>query len=288
MISLARTDEYSASWHVPERFRREVLIHLFKNLHPAPAPGTPLILGIHGPFGEGKTQQCTQILQGLRAHVELVSGGELESVDAGEPARLIRQRYVRCGAAKRSSPTGVVALVFNDIDAAIGDWGDRVQYTVNRQHIFGELMHLADFPTVVDGARTPRVPIIVTGNDFTKLYGPAVRAGRMRSFAWIPTDGEKADMLTRIFPELSRDQCAKAVAMFPGQPIAFFAHVRNQIADDAIWRLITHYGEQIVFDRLAKGHRPQEAAVRVTLDLLQVTGQYVLKSGEFVNHLHRE
>ena len=49
--------------HIPERFRKAVLLHLFKNLHPQAAASTPLILGVHGPSGEGKTFQIPSIMQ---------------------------------------------------------------------------------------------------------------------------------------------------------------------------------------------------------------------------------
>ena len=57
------------------------------------------------------------------------------------------------------------AIIINDIDAAIGDWGDLVQYTVNRQTVYSELMHLCDYPNIVQGFKTHKIPIVTTGND---------------------------------------------------------------------------------------------------------------------------
>lgn len=36
-------------------------------------------------------------------------------------------------------------------------------------------------------AQIPRVPIICTGNDFSTLYAPLIRDGRMEKFYWNPT-----------------------------------------------------------------------------------------------------
>ena len=80
---------------VPERFRRAVFLHLLKNLHPEPRAGTPLLLGVHGPSGEGKTVQCLQLFTEIGAEVVLISGGQLESPNAGEPAQVIRDGYQR-------------------------------------------------------------------------------------------------------------------------------------------------------------------------------------------------
>lgn len=63
--------------------------------------------------------------------------------------------------------------------------------TVNNQIVVGTLMNLSDNPTRVSIGQkwrefdvTHRVPIIVTGNDFSTLYAPLIREGRMEKFYW--------------------------------------------------------------------------------------------------------
>lgn len=63
--------------------------------------------------------------------------------------------------------------------------------TVNNQIVVGTLMNLADNPTRVsvgqdwrESDMTNRVPIIVTGNDFSTIYAPLIRDGRMEKFYW--------------------------------------------------------------------------------------------------------
>ena len=65
------------------------------------------------------------------------------------------------------------------------------QMTVNNQIVAGTLMNLSDNPTRVSIGQkwresdvTNRVPIIVTGNDFSTLYAPLIRDGRMEKFYW--------------------------------------------------------------------------------------------------------
>ncbi|MFG1966323.1 AAA family ATPase [Nonomuraea sp. NPDC049028] len=270
---------------IPSRFHREVTLHLYKNLMPEPEPSAPLILGIHGPSGEGKTYQCEKLMERLGIETSLVSGGELESVEAGEPARLVREKYLACARMRASSSRGLrpVALIFNDIDAAIGNWGDMVQYTVNRQNIFGELMHLADFPQHVDGQRVKRVPIIITGNDFTKLYGPLIRPGRMRPFPWAPTRIEKSEVVASMFPEL-RGDCAQLLDEFPDMPIAFFSAIRNDLADDLLWEHIAAIGPREALERLAHGLQPKIPG-NVTLPRVIATGRVIRAASSYVNHL---
>lgn len=112
-------------------------------------------------------------------------------------------------------------LMINDIDAGLGRFGKSLfqitssyddsgfysaemiltefialglgetQMTVNNQIVVGTLMNLADNPTRVSVGQewreadiTNRVPLIVTGNDFSTLYAPLIREGRMEKFYW--------------------------------------------------------------------------------------------------------
>lgn len=269
---------------VPQRYRREIALHLFKNLEPQPDRVVPLLLGVHGPSGEGKTFQCTRVLTDLGCSIGFVSGGELESPDAGEPARLLRSRYLDCALRRGSGGSGLVVLFINDVDVAIGDWGGNVQYTANRQSVFGELMHLADYPTIVENRRVPRVPIILTGNDFTKMHGPAVRPGRMRAFAWIPTVEEKAEMLTGIFPELAAAECLTLAGRFPGQSMAFFSQVRNQLTDEVLWSYLESSGIRESFKRIAAGQKLTVPGL-VTVDAVSAAAEAAIEAGRLVNHL---
>lgn len=63
--------------------------------------------------------------------------------------------------------------------------------TVNNQIVVGTLMNLSDNPTRVSIGQdwresdvTKRIPVIVTGNDFSTIYAPLIRDGRMEKFYW--------------------------------------------------------------------------------------------------------
>lgn len=49
--------------------------------------------GIWGGKGQGKTFQCNLAFKKLGIDPIVMSAGELESGNAGEPAKLVRQRY---------------------------------------------------------------------------------------------------------------------------------------------------------------------------------------------------
>lgn len=158
----------------------------------------------------------------------MMSAGELESGNAGEPAKLIRQRYRE--AADIISKGKMCCLFINDLDAGAGRLGGTTQYTVNNQMVNATLMNIADNPTNVqlpgmyNKQENPRVPIIVTGNDFSTLYAPLIRDGRMEKFYWAPTREDRIGVCTGIFKtdNIPTDDIVKLVDTFPGQSIGKF------------------------------------------------------------------
>jgi AAA+ superfamily predicted ATPase len=160
---------------IPMRFRKEVTTHVLSNLLAEKQPekfnnSIPLLLGIHGASGEGKTYQIEKVLKELKYEMFHISGSELESEEAGKPGRLIKQKYKDAGQ-YASDKKIAVAILIDDVDAGFGLWGNMYQYTVNTQIVIATLMHLADSPKSLDDEAVMRIPIILTGNDFTKIYG---------------------------------------------------------------------------------------------------------------------
>lgn len=281
--------------YIPERFYKAVALHLIKNQLDE-SYRMPLILGIHGKPGDGKTYQCEQALKMLGAKSFLISGGQLESQDAGRPAELIRNTYLDAGSSIDMGECSMAVMLINDIDTGLGNWGDSVQYTINRQTAFGELMHLVDYPYAVENQTTRRIPIIITGNDFSKLYEPLVRAGRMVSFFWEPTLTEKTGMVLNLFPQLERTACTQLIQHLEniaGEPltIAFFAHLKSVMYDDILWQAVNQVGLNKVITSLKAGGKPALPENSITLQTLAHKGEELLGSRQLINHLkdtHKE
>ncbi len=231
--------------YIPERFEKAVTLHLLKNkLADGQHISPPLIMGIDGLPGTGKTYQCHKVLEKLNYASITITGSELENSTAGEPAELIREKYINAHYKLETKTVKGAALVFDDLDVFIGDWGSNVQYTVNRQFIFGELMALADNPNQVGDVKTHRIPIIITGNDFTKLYEPLTRPGRFERFTWIPQKEEIVDIATSILyfadKEVVKNLTFALIDLYENNglktvPISFFSHLKSILVDDAIW-----------------------------------------------------
>lgn len=280
-------------YHVPQRFRRPVVVHIIKNLAADHIGHVPLLLGIQGPSGEGKTFQCDLVLNEIEAEIFAISGGQLESKEAGEPAELLRLTYIRASRFMQDNSDRCAVVLMNDVDTGLGHWGDLVQYTVNRQTVFGELMHLADYPTLVEGRTTLRVPLILTGNNFQGLYSPLVRAGRMTCLIWEPAFEERVEIVARLFTELSRAevlQLLKALTErarllgFGPLPVAFFSHLRAAMVDDALWDAVEELGVREVVQRIRHGHTPDFSG-RITGRDLADAGFKLMEKNKIINHL---
>ena len=194
-------------YHVPERFRDRFAVHVAKNLLADAgriAGRVPLILGVWGGKGCGKSFNLELCCRDLGVAPIVISAGELEDPVAGEPGALLRRRYLAAADASRRAGKPSV-LIVNDLDAGVGRFKDD-KVTVNNQIVQATLMNLCDDPTRVsvgaewrsdDRATCRRVPIVVTGNDMSRLYAPLTRSGRMDLWMWEPTRDEIAEMVHR-------------------------------------------------------------------------------------------
>jgi len=247
------------SYYIAPAFLKAVALHLTKNHLDLPNVRVPLILGIHGRKGEGKTFQCDLIFERMKVHAIHISAGELENPDAGDPARMIRLRYREAGEHIRKFGQ-MAALMINDLDAGAGRMNAMTQYTVNTQLVSATLMNIADNPTNVqlpgsyDPKPLPRVPIIVTGNDFSTLYAPLIRDGRMSKFYWDPSRVDRIHIVQGIFQTdgLSSGQIERLVDTFPEQAIDFFGALRSQLYDEQVWQFVQQVGLERISFRLLK------------------------------------
>ncbi|NDJ15817.1 ribulose bisphosphate carboxylase small subunit [Myxacorys almedinensis] len=245
------------SYYIAPRFLDKLSVHITKNYLNLPNVKVPLLLGVHGRKGEGKSFQCDLVFEQMGVEAVYMSAGELESPDAGDPARLVRLRYLEAG--ELAKVRGKMAvLMINDIDAGMGRVDQFTQYTVNTQLVHGTLMNIADNPTNVqlpgsyNTDPTPRVPIIVTGNDLATLYAPLVRDGRMDKFYWEPDRGDRIGIVSGIFEvdRVDHRDIEKLVDTFPEQSIDFYGALRSRLYDEQVRQLIEDVGINRISQRV--------------------------------------
>ena len=278
------------SYYISPRFLNKLAVHITKNYLDLPQVKMPLILGIHGRKGEGKTFQCELVFERMGVEVVYISGGELESPDAGDPARLVRMRYREAAELVRVRGRMAV-LMINDLDAGAGRFDRMTQYTVNTQLVNNTLMNIADDPTNVqlpgsyDEKALPRIPIIATGNDFATLYAPLIRDGRMRKFYWEPSREDRLGIVGGMYANdgLSAADVEALVERFDDQAIDFFGAVRSQVYDEQITRFIEDVGIENVAAKVVNALKlPTFARPNFQLNHLIAVGERLVEEQERV------
>ncbi len=281
---------------ISKRFRKIVVLHMLKNILQRANAQVPLLLGIHGPSGEGKTYQVENILKNMGVKRFLISGGQLDSPVSGQPAQLLRSTYIKASESIRGGESSLAVVLINDIDTGLGSWGDMGKYTINQQTIYGELMHLVDYPNTVEGRDTLRIPVIITGNDFTRLYEPMVRAGRMVAFEWIPNMDERGEIVGSIFPEIPAIECEQLIQELNLKAqrqlgdskkvlsIAFYSHLRSNLLEKDLWDEVEKIGVEKTVDAILKGKEP-DFSLNICYDRVLSTGEHLIESGQLISHL---
>ncbi|NJN85763.1 MAG: ribulose 1,5-bisphosphate carboxylase, partial [Leptolyngbyaceae cyanobacterium SL_7_1] len=65
-------------YYISPHFLNKISVHITKNFLNLPNVKVPLLLGIHGRKGEGKSFQCELAFKRMGIGVVYMSGGELE------------------------------------------------------------------------------------------------------------------------------------------------------------------------------------------------------------------
>ncbi|KAL2248821.1 UNVERIFIED_CONTAM: Ribulose bisphosphate carboxylase/oxygenase activase 1, chloroplastic [Sesamum indicum] len=286
-------DNTMGGLYIAPAFMDKLVVHISKNFMTLPNIKVPLILGIWGGKGQGKSFQCELVFSKMGINPIMMSAGELESGNAGEPAKLIRQRYREAADIIRKGK--MCCLFINDLDAGAGRLGGTTQYTVNNQMVNATLMNIADNPTNVqlpgmyNKEDNPRVPIIVTGNDFSTLYAPLIRDGRMEKFYWAPTREDRIGVCKGIFrtDSVPDEAIVTLVDSFPGQSIDFFGALRARVYDDEVRKWIGGVGVDNIGRKLVNSREgpPTFEQPKMTLQKLLEYGNMLVQEQENVKRV---
>ncbi|KAL6972931.1 hypothetical protein U1Q18_027105 [Sarracenia purpurea var. burkii] len=293
---VTRSFQYlQGDYYIAPVFMDKVVCHIVKNYvaHRLNIK-VPLILGIWGGKGQGKSFQTELIFQAMGIEPIIMSAGEMESERAGEPGRLIRERY-RTASQVVQNQGKMSCLMINDIDAGLGRFGN-TQMTVNNQIVVGTLMNLADNPTRVSIGQdwresdvTNRIPIIVTGNDFSTIYAPLIRDGRMEKFYWQPTHADITNVVHRMYEKdgISIDEVERIVNTFPNQALDFYGALRSRTYDRSISKWIDDIGGiENLGNKLLKRRKDEKLPVYVpptqTMEALLESGYSLLREQRLI------
>ena len=203
---------------IPERFACAVDEHLVFNL--LGVEHWPLILGVFGRPGDGKSFQIRTHLERRGVLTVSINAADLESDRAGTAWEVGSGKYKKPATGSTRAPPA--ALLVDDFDTTIGEW-DNSTTTVNHQQVLAQLMHLADSPPRRRATAQAHAGLYHRQRPVQDLP-TARRPGRMRAFPWLPTDVERQDIVAAILAgALAPAETARNSAKLPEAPIAFFS-----------------------------------------------------------------
>lgn len=265
-----------ADFYVEPSFERAVLVHFAKNAIDIADP--PLLLGVQGPRGEGKSESIKEICSKAGITIFHLAGAMLSGVHEAEPVLKLQEAYVEATLYRKVSG-GLSLLLIDDIDTSVAAVDSERRYTVNSQLLSGGLMALADNPKQIGDKTTDRVPIVMTGNNFTLLYNALTRHGRMKIFNWKPTVEIKIEIASAIFRDCMspNDLCllADLVREHAVEPVAFWRELKSEIYDELLFEgiraktyidlpylrsLCVNRHLQVSFDRLGRAAKDKTFA----------------------------
>lgn len=292
-------EHITGDYYIAPAFMDKVVTHIVKNYLAAQIDGkVPLILGVWGGKGQGKSFQTELIFKAMGIEPIIMSAGEMESEWAGEPGKLIRERY-RAAHLVINNQGKMSCLMINDLDAGIGRF-ENTQMTVNNQMVVGTLMNLADNPNRVSVGQAwreadivNRVPIIVTGNDFSTIWAPLIRDGRMDKFYWQPTRDDLVKIVYQMYKKdgLSEADIGFIIDTFPNQALDFYGALRSRTYDKHVLEWVNEIGgaEQIgpKLLRRKKGDAPlpEFIAPEQNVDDLIKAGYELVEEQNMVNNM---
>ena len=299
-------------YYVAPKFLEAVAMHIVKNFlidqgSFDKSTKVPLILGIWGGKGQGKTFQTELTFKKLGLEAVVMSAGELESDRAGYPGFMIRERYLK--AAELSKVRGKLScLLINDVDAGLGHY-ENTQITVNNQIVTGTLMSICDNPNKVnlynvewreDNPPTRRIPIILTGNDLSKVFAPLLRDGRMDKFYWKPSREDLTNILFQMYKDdgLERKDMLTLLDRYGDkQSLDFYGalraatydnQIRNWIQRDVIDGTISEENENLKELGRRLVHQedlPVFEPLQLRVDDLIVEGDRLVREQDMINNL---
>lgn len=213
---------------VPERYAVRVVSHvaahyLSNNHYFMP----PLYLAIHGAPGEGKTMQALAACTRYGIMVRYLSASQLSGGYEGDSRAVIEEAYRQCEKLQRLGK--YVCLLLDDFHLGNAALGNEASRTVNAELLVGYMMNLAE------AAQRNRVPVLLTGNDFSGVYEALLRDGRADLYEWIPTDEEKAEIARHLLHELVIKRDLGNLDKFimqkirEGHNVAFFSQLRGDL-----------------------------------------------------------
>jgi hypothetical protein len=227
MVEVFRKEAHELPESMPRRFYERVTSHVcqstvFVDRRP------PLMLGILGAPGTGKTENVERTCRKNQWAFEWIAGSDLSGPERAAPMEYFRRALQRCVAKQRENSADAAVLLIDDLDLTILSTKSTRIYTEHSQLLTSAFMSYCDKPLLYLQAAFP-IPIIMTMNSREGFHGALVREGRMRMWQWEPSPEETASMALEKLAALDGGVARRTVDTYKDQPIAFFGHLESEL-----------------------------------------------------------
>ena len=216
-------DPYYSTLKILTRFRKTVLTHvvsIYLKNNDKYLP--PIFLVIEGAAGEGKTTQAIASCIQCGITVLYTSASQLSGSHEHDAIDVMETVYKKSIDMKKQGEK--VAIIVDDFHLSNASVDDNVKRTINSPLLIGYLMNLTQ------NKNEEKIPIILTGNDFSHVYGPLIRSGRADRFKWSPSYDEKKYVIESIFRDFfncSSVEFERFFARCSKASIADFSQLKN-------------------------------------------------------------
>lgn len=262
---------------IPQRFMQRVIDHVVLNyLEDNHFFQPPLYLVIEGTSGQGKTIQTIGACNKKKIAVKYISASQLSGKKEAESREVLEQLYDEAVALYNG---GIYCCILVDdfhMGNAITD--DKVKKTINSNLLIGFMMNLAD------SEFRQRIPMVLTGNDFSTVYPALVRDGRADVFFWEPTYDEKFETIKTIYSSLLWDTDFKDMKKFYNDykdySVAFFKQLINDLRRQRISAEISKIDDISASSLHTLSQKIKQNFGRITLAQLEELAQQRIKAHE--------
>jgi len=254
---------------VQKGLARILSLHFMKNYHIELRNDAPLVLAITGAFGVGKSVSVEEICKRLGIKVVQLGNSHFESMWEGEPTGKINEEYIK--ASNAQSEKGIPhCLMIDDIDLAIGNFKEFSSGTKNTQRVIKAIMAIADNPYNVGNHSTDRVPIIMTSNDLSKLYGALCRPKRMRAWSYELDRKEIFSIVKHIFKYLlSSEQIMRLETLTRTWTLAHFGQLKSIVQELVLEQQCKHISARdYIYGALKNEEFSVQSNINVTTEIL--------------------
>lgn len=230
---------------VSNTFERNILTHIVSLYLPDNHYfQAPMFLAIEGRAGEGKTTQTIATCSQHGIYIIYISASELSGAHEKDSINVMKEIYYAAINLKKKGR--IVAILIDDFHMGNATTDENIKRTINSNLLTGYLMNLAE------NNKNIKIPIILTGNDFSKIYVPLLRSGRADKFKWNPEYAEKKEIVKTIFNRFANISEHEFNELFD-------KYSNNSVAD--FYQLINEYRKELFAGYITKFDVIDEKAV---------------------------